>query len=509
VVNRDEAMSKAAGPTPGGAPDPLVGKVVGERFRVLGLVARGGMGKIYKAEQLGLGRIVALKVLAPADRDMDEEVAFQRRFEREASICSRLNHSNTVRIIDFGRASDGVYYIAMEFLEGSTLHAVIKNDAPMDANRVIHVLRQIAGSLAEAHNQGIVHRDLKPGNVLLITQGDDHDFAKVVDFGLVKHVLDKEVTQAGLIVGSPMYMAPEQVRGDNVDHRTDIYALGMMAYVMLTGKRPFERDTPVAVLMARMSARPPTFKEIAPEVAVPSSLEWVVMTALQIDRDQRFESMHEVLRALKVCEAQANGQPGPYTLGLERGRTVLPPEFSDVSISRTRVPALNTVPEAETTISSRAPIAGLSLALAALLLFAVLASGLVLVAGLYMVLAARPGVPPMAEQSHGRDAVAAPVPSRTEPPPQPAQPPSQPAADPSAAAAPVEVPAKVEAPAEKPTPPVRPSPKPKPTVKAQNPEQPAAAPEPAKPAEPDPKDTQDEAWKARSSDVRNPFGKSP
>lgn len=361
--------------------DPLVGKVVAERFRVLELVARGGMGKIYRAEQMPLGRVVALKVLSPAERRDEEEESFRRRFEREAAICARLSHSNTVRVFDFGWTADGIYYIAMEYIDGRTLHQIIRSDAPIDPLRVVHMLRQICGSLSEAHKLGIVHRDLKPGNVLLTNQGDDRDFVKVVDFGLVKHIDEHDVTSVGLIVGSPMYMSPEQVRGEDVDRRTDIYALGMLGYVCLSGKRPFERDTPIGVLMARMSGKPPRMIELNPDVVVPASLEWVVMTCLEMDRANRFESMHEVLRALKVVEAEIRGDHGggPYPMQVLEGRTVLPPEFSDLSmVSRSRSMPQPSLPayDAETThtsVTTAVQAAGLSIV-------ALLAVGVLLVA---------------------------------------------------------------------------------------------------------------------------------
>jgi serine/threonine-protein kinase len=301
------------------------------------------MGRIYEAEQLPLGRRVALKVLAPTDLGGEDETTFRRRFEREAAICAKLTHSNTVRIFDHGCTSEGIYYIAMEYVDGRTLHQAIKAEAPLHPGRVVHILRQICGSLGEAHGQGIVHRDLKPGNVLLTELGDDRDFVKVVDFGLVKHVHDHEITQAGLIVGSPMYMSPEQVRGDPVDHRTDLYALGTIAYVCLTGKRPFERENAVGMLMARMTARPPPFREIAPDVrGIPPSLEWVVMTAMQADRVHRFETVYEMLRALKVCDAEIRGVRAPTRLSLDQGRTVMPdPDASTGSRSaRLAVPVL-------------------------------------------------------------------------------------------------------------------------------------------------------------------------
>src|ERR1700712_4339923 len=232
-------------------PDPLIGRVINERYRVVATIARGGMGKVYRAEQQPLGRLVALKVLSP-NYTGDNDPEFHKRFFLEASIASKLSHPNTVTIFDYGKTDDDIYYIAMELLEGRTLHRVLRDDAPLSAERTMHIARQICRSLREAHNIGVIHRDLKPANVFLLNHGDEVDVVKVLDFGLVKNLLDKgeELTQTGLFMGSPKYMSPEQIRGDACDGRVDIYALGVMMYEMLTGKVPFDRQNSVNILMA-------------------------------------------------------------------------------------------------------------------------------------------------------------------------------------------------------------------------------------------------------------------
>ncbi|MBW2253027.1 MAG: serine/threonine protein kinase, partial [Deltaproteobacteria bacterium] len=219
--------------------DPLVGKLL-DRYRILGLIARGGMGRVYRAHQENLERVVALKTLdAQAGGDEDE---FRQRFSLEASLCAKLSHPNTVRIFDYGTTDEGVCYIAMEFLEGRSLHQVIKEEAPFEPLRAIRLVKQICGSLAEAHDQQIVHRDLKPGNIILTCHGEEGEFPKVLDFGLVKALnQETEVTQAGALLGSPMYMSPEQVQNEPVDPRTDVYSLGVILFIMLTGEPPFGR----------------------------------------------------------------------------------------------------------------------------------------------------------------------------------------------------------------------------------------------------------------------------
>ncbi|MBT3218233.1 MAG: serine/threonine protein kinase [Proteobacteria bacterium] len=306
------------------AVDPLIGKVLAGRFKLLELIARGGMGKIYKAEQQPLGRLVALKVLDITDEGDGE---FRKRFFLEASLCSRLSHPNTVRVFDYGCSEDGVYFFAMEYLEGATLHRLIHTEAPLAPERAVRLMRQICGALAEAHDRGIIHRDLKPANVFVTNHGEgiENEFIKVVDFGLVKELgLDSELSKTGHVLGSPMYMSPEQVNNDNVDQRTDVYAVGMILYALLTGKTAFKRGNMLAVLMAQLHKQPPSFAEVNPSVQVPEALEWIALTALEKDREKRFASMHELLKALKAVDKELRGEVRTVSLRLEEGLVVLP-----------------------------------------------------------------------------------------------------------------------------------------------------------------------------------------
>jgi serine/threonine protein kinase len=280
-------------------PDPLIGRVINDRFRVVALIARGGMGKVYRAEQAPLGREVALKVLNP-NYSGDSDPEFHKRFFLEASTCSKLTHPNTVTIFDYGRTDDDVYYIAMELLEGRTLHRMLRDDGPFNAPRALHIARQVCRSLREAHSLGVIHRDLKPANIFLVRHGDENDFVKVLDFGLVKELGEGEdLTQTGLFMGSPKYMSPEQIRGENVDGRADIYALGVITYEMLTGKVPFDRPNSVNILMAHVHEAPPPIKEAYPASEVPPGVEQIVMKALAKKPEDRFSSMDEMLNALK------------------------------------------------------------------------------------------------------------------------------------------------------------------------------------------------------------------
>jgi serine/threonine-protein kinase len=297
-------------------PDPLIGRIINERYRIVGTIARGGMGKVYRAEQQPLGRLVALKVLNP-NYTGENDPEFHKRFFLEASIASKLTHPNTVTIFDYGKTDDEVFYIAMELLEGRTLHRALREEAPFGPERAMHIARQICRSLREAHGLGVIHRDLKPANIYLVQHGDENDFAKVLDFGLVKNLDDKggeELTQTGLFMGSPKYMSPEQIRGERVDGRVDVYGLGVIMFEMLTGKVPFDRANSVNILMAHIQEDVPTMRIFNPEVHVPAPLEAVVRRCMAKDPAERYASMDQVLAALKQCSGISSTMSGEYRL---------------------------------------------------------------------------------------------------------------------------------------------------------------------------------------------------
>jgi serine/threonine protein kinase len=294
-------------------PDPLIGRLINDRYKIAGIIARGGMGKVYRAEQAPLGRLVALKVLNP-NYSGENDPEFHKRFFLEASIASKLTHPNTVTIFDYGKTDDDVYYIAMELLEGRTLHRALREEGPFNAERVMHIGRQICRSLREAHGLGVIHRDLKPANVYLVQHGDENDFVKVLDFGLVKNLDEKgeELTQTGLFMGSPKYMSPEQIRGERVDSRVDVYALGVMMYEMLTGKVPFDRPNSVNILMAHIQEQVPVMNELNTNVRVPPPLEAVVRRCMAKNPEERYGSMDDVLVALKQCAGMAMTMSGEH-----------------------------------------------------------------------------------------------------------------------------------------------------------------------------------------------------
>jgi eukaryotic-like serine/threonine-protein kinase len=281
--------------------DPMIGRVLADKFKIVSLLARGGMGKVYKAEQAPLGRACAVKVLTPPENGATSEDEFRKRFFLEASIGAKLTHPNTVTIFDYGVTDDGVYFIAMEYLEGKTLARVLKEEGPFNEERAAHIARQICRSLREAHAHGVIHRDLKPANVYLVSHADESDVVKVLDFGLVKNVESdgEDLTQTGLFMGSPKYMAPEQIRGEHVDGRTDVYALGVILYEMMTGKVPYDKPKQVDTLLAHVNDALPAMRDKKPDLDIGEILETVILRCLAKNPDERYAGMAEVLEQLK------------------------------------------------------------------------------------------------------------------------------------------------------------------------------------------------------------------
>ena len=303
--------------------DPLVGKTLAGRFVLKRLLSRGGMGKVYLATQKPLDREVALKVLDV----MDDKGEFRRRFFMEASLCAKLRHPHTVRVYDYGATDDGIFFMVMEYLEGQSLHQMLRSEAPIDPLRAMTIARRVCAALAEAHDSGIIHRDLKPANIFLVHHGDDPEYPKVIDFGLVKELgKESELSRTGHVLGSPLYMSPEQVQGHDVDVRTDVYSIGSILYYALTGQTAVKRGNPMMVLMAQVKREAPAFAEVCPDRTFPPVIEWTVRTALQKSPDERFATMRQLVRALQVCERVLAGElPESVALDLADGCVVLPP----------------------------------------------------------------------------------------------------------------------------------------------------------------------------------------
>ncbi len=270
----------------------MIGREIAGRFRVVAKLGEGGMGAVFRAEQISLKRTVALKLLRPSLASSSQLI---RRFNAEAQAVAQLNHPNTVGIYDFGE-HEGMLFIAMELIEGVSLRDVVAREAPLPPVRALMIAQQLAASLADAHAHGIVHRDLKPDNVMLQQRGKTIDVVRVLDFGIAKLRDDAQggMTRAGDVMGTPQYIAPEQAKGEAIDGRTDIYALGCMLYEMLTGRLPFEGTSVMALLAAHMTkpVEPPAQRR--PDLAIPPALDALVVAMMAKDPAARPPTM-EVL----------------------------------------------------------------------------------------------------------------------------------------------------------------------------------------------------------------------
>lgn len=296
--------------------DPLIGQTVAGRFRVIERIGSGGMGTVYRAEQAGLGREVALKVLRKELVSDRETVA---RFHREAKAMSLLVHPNTVRVFDFGEdAREGHLFLAMELLEGELLTAWVEREGTPPIDEAVEVVRAILRSLAEAHQKGIIHRDLKPDNIFLArVEGQTRPVVKVLDFGIAKafrddRKIDQLETQAGTVFGTPRYMSPEQAQGKTLDHRSDLYTVGVLLYQLLAGRPPFLDDDAVVVMAKHIRETPASPRSLAPDRPIPVSLERCLMRALAKSPSDRFESADAFEARLAAClpdvEAAARGR---------------------------------------------------------------------------------------------------------------------------------------------------------------------------------------------------------
>jgi eukaryotic-like serine/threonine-protein kinase len=275
-----------------------IGQLISGRYRICSLIGEGGMGAVYLAEHAHMRKRFALKLLHPQMADNAEVLA---RFQREAEAAAHVEHANIVAATDFGKTDDGAFFLVLEYVDGVTLRTILAK-GPLDTARALYVARQIALALERAHEAGIVHRDLKPENVMLVTKDADADFVKVLDFGVARFdppsgASAQFLTQAGTIMGTPSYMAPEQAVGDRVSHRADLYALGCMLYEMLTGSTPFKGDL-TELLSKHLTAPVPPMLEHNPGVVVPTPVETVVRKLLEKDANNRYASARALVDAI-------------------------------------------------------------------------------------------------------------------------------------------------------------------------------------------------------------------
>ena len=269
--------------------DPRLGTVIAG-YRIEERIGRGGMGVVYRAQHLNLQRRAAIKIIAP---DLAESEGFRERFTREARIAAALQHPNIVTVYDAGEI-DGMLYLAMQFIRGEDLAAILRRDGRLRPYRAIDVCRQVASALDAAHAMGLIHRDVKPANVLI--EGRN---AFLTDFGLTKQTgTHTQLTRAGDMVGTIHYVAPEQIEGRKVSARSDVYALGCLLYHCLSGQVPFAHETDVAVIYAHLSEQPPKLSELRPEL--PEGLDAIMAKALDKSPDRRFPSCGDMISAARA-----------------------------------------------------------------------------------------------------------------------------------------------------------------------------------------------------------------
>ena len=291
--------------------DSLVGSVLADRYHILKRIGEGGMGRAYLGEHVKMNRQCAIKVMSPA---LVNDAESASRFAREASNAARIIHPNVAAVFDYGE-SDGLVYLVMEFVDGEPLSRLLAREAPFALERAIDLARQIADGLGAAHELGIVHRDLKPDNILVSRNRSGREVVKVVDFGIAKAMQEgagEALTRTGLVIGTPEFMSPEQLLGDPIDARSDLYALGCIMHLMLTAAPAFDAPTREQMIKRRLSENPPHAQALDP--GIPDAVDRVISRLLARTPDDRYSSAAEVREALS----------GPHTRRLSGDGTVIP-----------------------------------------------------------------------------------------------------------------------------------------------------------------------------------------
>ncbi|MEW6434874.1 MAG: protein kinase [Myxococcota bacterium] len=304
---------------------PLRETLIDGRYKLLEKLGEGGMGSVFKVEHARMGKIAALKLLRP-DHALDKGI--KARFLQEARVVARLSHPNTVQVFDSGELEDGGLFITMEYVPGKDLAWHLKAHGPMSEDKAVSIGIQLLASLQEAHELGVVHRDLKPANVMLVRRrksGDDQ--VKLLDFGIAKlQEAEGRKSTTGDFVGTPAYMSPEQIRGDALDARSDLYSLGAMLFELVTGRQLYEGPTPIAIVTQHTGAPVPRIADVAPQAQVSPAFEAVVRKALAKDPADRYRDAEQMRAALEALRRQLGGQANDYT--------PMPTELADKMLKR-------------------------------------------------------------------------------------------------------------------------------------------------------------------------------
>jgi RNA polymerase sigma factor (sigma-70 family) len=332
----ESTSSSDAPPPPEQELDP--GRVLGKRFRIDKRVGEGGMGAIFRATDLKTGANVAGKTLLP---EAAQDAALRRRFEREAQILKKLEHPNFVRFVEYGSGTSEPAYVVMEFLDGSALSRVISDESRLLPERALHITRHVLTGLQYAHGLGVIHRDVKPDNVVLVHEAQDPEFAKVLDFGIARlaepdSAEKTKLTQKGEIFGTPAYMAPEQVRGDAIDSRADLYSVSVMLYEMLASRPPFVAKNQMGLFAMHLATVPPPLHELVPNAEWLGRLQALLDIGLAKEPTQRFASAAEYLE--RIEELIAKGFTTDGAEAAARPVQKLPPKVSTASARATTRP---------------------------------------------------------------------------------------------------------------------------------------------------------------------------
>jgi eukaryotic-like serine/threonine-protein kinase len=285
------------------SPDKFVGLVLDAKYQVERLIGKGGMGNVYEAKHLHMGLPVAVKILHP---HLVTDSTAVERFRREARSARTVNHPNAISIMDFGVTSDNVLYLVMELINGISLQEVLKRETTIESSRAVKIMRQVCLAVDVAHQKSIIHRDLKPDNILILDYGKDTEKVKVIDFSIAKMKesgKDPNLTSAGVVVGTPQYISPEQAQGLELDNRSDIYSMGIILYQMLTGNVPFTGKTSAMLLMQHIQAKPKSPREIKPEI--PIKLEQSVLKSLSKQAKDRQQSAAVLAQELEEALSNA------------------------------------------------------------------------------------------------------------------------------------------------------------------------------------------------------------